>query len=449
LSETGSSFFNSGPLFQIETIDASEEMIREYPYDGEDGLDLVDLQISFRFTGLPRAAFSRYLDSHRLALALRTYAKSHLDREVTATDRATAGLFETHPLAVQAPTFPQVVLNLPLGYILSRLPRVDNSMSLARGDNRKEPVLQLGRMIDVMEPPHCWSADYTGSIVQRRDSPTLKRPQKQPNDPSGTERSSLPPIVLYQEENGGRLDTTGFEHVVQDFHHLKRFFSISSSSPQVLNFIRCITQFVSDMSRIEKEAANGTNDLTLDRSKTVAFVESWVLLKRLGEDTIASVLPETLKQTLADWRRCSERLYSHMTAKLPTSTFRDGVSVILTDSRCNGHFTSNGCFERSVRLPAALKAAKLAGAGFDPPATLVTEIPQKYIHYVEEKLLVKAHASAYLKRIKSRCSSAPSDSQVLKLTDDSSGEGGEDTCKLFFRMGCFCYPCPLLCLSFY
>jgi len=427
LSESGASVFSSGPLFLLETVEATEEMIREYPYDGKDGLDLIDLQTAFRFTGLPRAAFPRFLDSHRLALALRNYAKAHLDCQVTPTDKATAGLFETHPMAVQAPTFPPVVLHLPLEYILSQLPHPDNQQLLAFSNSkeRKEPVLQLGRIIDSMQPPQCWGIN--GTVSPNLLSPNLKTIPAQENAPVAN--------VLFRpegEQDFLRLEDTGCEKVLHDFEYLKKLFGSSAASSPVADLLKSLIRFLSSITRSKNEDELSQPDHTLEqrkRCKASAIVESWVHLKRLGEDTIYSFLAGQHKPSLAEWQRCSEQLYKYMTSKLPDLMFHDGMSIVLTDSQCNGHLTSNACFERSVRLPAAIKGAKLAGARAGGPVKLVTEVHQKYINYVEEKLLIKAHGVAYLKRIKSRCALTTSDSEVIKLTDDSSGEGGEDTCK--------------------
>ena len=54
---------------------------------------------------------------------------------------------------------------------------------------------------------------------------------------------------------------------------------------------------------------------------------------------------------------------------------------------------------------------------------------ENYITYVEQKLLGKAHTSSYLKRMKSRCAVATNKDDVLILTDDSDGNGGDDTSK--------------------
>ena len=67
----------------------------------------------------------------------------------------------------------------------------------------------------------------------------------------------------------------------------------------------------------------------------------------------------------ADWRVATERIFRYILIPCScpeSSTGGNGVSVVLSDYQCNAHLTSGGCFERSVRLPAAIKGAKLAGA---------------------------------------------------------------------------------------
>ena len=106
----------------------------------------------------------------------------------------------------------------------------------------------------------------------------------------------------------------------------------------------------------------------------------------------------------------------------------NGVTAVITDFRCNQHITASGSFERAVRLPAAIKGAKNAGAG-SPRIPLVTKIEEKYMDLAEEKILPKAHNGSYLKRIKDKIAALPPDAKGVPLTDDSDGEGGEDTSK--------------------
>jgi acetoin utilization deacetylase AcuC-like enzyme len=105
---------------------------------------------------------------------------------------------------------------------------------------------------------------------------------------------------------------------------------------------------------------------------------------------------------------------------------QSGRSLVLTDSRCNLHLTSSECFERPVRLPAALKAAREAKGSI----RIVTSVEEKYMELAERNVILKAHKMSYIHRIKARCLSAVEDN-VVSLTEDSEGHGGEDTSKSF------------------
>jgi acetoin utilization deacetylase AcuC-like enzyme len=142
---------------------------------------------------------------------------------------------------------------------------------------------------------------------------------------------------------------------------------------------------------------------------------------------LISSLPGDSARLLTEWRRACERLYKYFTLALSTDGYGNGVSVVLTDSLCNQHLTSSGCFERAVRLPAAVKAAKEAGAGSSNNIKLIPAIEEKYLELAEKKVATKAHTKSYLKLIKSRCMSVPADTEVVHLTEDSDGNGGEDT----------------------
>ena len=83
-------------------------------------------------------------------------------------------------------------------------------------------------------------------------------------------------------------------------------------------------------------------------------------------------------------------------------------------------------FERPVRIPAAIKGAKLAGAGTDPNVLLVTQVEDPYLE-LAEKVIPKAHKMTYIKRLKSKIAAIAPNETGMPLTDDSDGEGGEDT----------------------
>ena len=133
---------------------------------------------------------------------------------------------------------------------------------------------------------------------------------------------------------------------------------------------------------------------------------------------------------LNDWRRACERIYKYITIASSSNGVGNGVSHVLTDSCCNLHTTSNECFERAVRLPAALKAAKEAGAGKSDRLKLSLTVNEKYLELAEKKVIRMAHSKTYLRRIKKRCLAVPSTTEVVPLTEDSEGNGGEDTSML-------------------
>lgn len=103
------------------------------------------------------------------------------------------------------------------------------------------------------------------------------------------------------------------------------------------------------------------------------------------------------------------------------------MSQVLTDSCCNLHVTSTECFERAVRLPAALKAAKQAGAGKSDRLKLSSGVGGKYLELAENKVIRMAHSKTYLRRMKKRCLAVTNPTEVVPLTEDSEGNGGEDT----------------------
>ena len=133
----GTSAFSSGPLFEIETIDVSEDTIQHYPYQGENGLNIDEFQALFKYTGLPKNAYPRFLDSHRLALALKTYAQQELQSDSTQSHAGTAALTDTHALANETAAFPIALLHLPFQYILSNLPHSTEKNILDNGSGRR------------------------------------------------------------------------------------------------------------------------------------------------------------------------------------------------------------------------------------------------------------------------------------------------------------------------
>lgn len=150
--------------------------------------------------------------------------------------------------------------------------------------------------------------------------------------------------------------------------------------------------------------------------------------KARGEDIIVSEnnIIENGELLKVEWRKCCERIFRFITISCSSEGFGNGVTVVQSDSRCNEHITGN-CVERSVRLPAALKGARMAGAGKSASFILTPSIEDHYIDLAENHVINKAHCTAYLKRMKSRCLALAPDSTGEALTADSDGNGGGDT----------------------
>jgi hypothetical protein len=421
LSESGSSAFSSGSLFQFESIDATEDMIRDFPHDGHEELDINKLRTTFRFTGLPRAAFSRFLDSHRLALCLRAYARRNLTHEPTETEKATAGLFDCHPVAVRTASFPSVVLNLPFEYILSQLPHPDGEyQSSSQSDNgcgEVEPILKLETIVEAMRPPQVFG-------METQPSPRANRGSTDQFD--GSTPRTLSPLM--NEDSDGGPQEMGLGHFFTDLHNLNEQLSSSGSSNSIASFLVRAKKLFAFITAERKRCGKSEGR----KADARAMMEEWASLKRHGVDVLTTAQYRNLA-AVSEWRRASERLYKYITSQV--KGFDDTMTIVLTDFKCNRHITSSTCFERCVRLPAAMKAVKLAGASKDGNPKLVTEIQKKYLDLVENHLLPRVHSAPYMKRMKSRCAATRSATEVVMLTDDSDGDGGEDTSK-FPRSRC-------------
>jgi hypothetical protein len=59
---------------------------------------------------------------------------------------------------------------------------------------------------------------------------------------------------------------------------------------------------------------------------------------------------------------------------------------------------------------------------------VVNLVDDKYIQLAEEKIILKAHKKSYIQRFKKRCF-ASTQGAIISLTEDSEGNGGEDTSK--------------------
>lgn len=116
-----------------------------------------------------------------------------------------------------------------------------------------------------------------------------------------------------------------------------------------------------------------------------------------------------------------------MTTVLSDDGFGNGISWIVSDSRCNLHLTSSECFERAVRLPAAMRAAKEVAANHSSRLKIMNSVRDKYFEMAEKEVIRRAHSRSYLRRMKKKCQSVETEGDIVSLTADSDNKGGEDT----------------------
>ena len=98
---------------------------------------------------------------------------------------------------------------------------------------------------------------------------------------------------------------------------------------------------------------------------------------------------EKSRALLHEWRVAAERMYRRF---LKLACHED-QTLVITDLRCNGHITNGAAFERCVRLPAALKGARLAGLGSAKNLKLFDSVSEECIELVESTILLRAHES--------------------------------------------------------
>ena len=179
--------FAACPLLEVDTIEVSTETIQNYPFDPKNGLNLQTLKKVFRFTGLPNSLFKRFVDSHRLALALKLFAMEELRASTSNVHPASAALFDTHAMSLKTAVFPQALLHLPLQHMLLNLPPMKEEEETSRNSNEEiiEPVIRLSCVMSSMKPPNCFGVRPNGNGSVRSDpmSSSNTPPRPPPRDP--------------------------------------------------------------------------------------------------------------------------------------------------------------------------------------------------------------------------------------------------------------------------
>jgi len=440
--------FSSGPLFELETIDVSRDTIQKYPHNcGDNKLSIDKIRAEFNFLGLPKGAFSRYLDSHRIAIALKAYAQKELKKNNHSLtgDASHAGAYasltDTHPLSVRTPSFPSALLNLPFEYILSQFPHSAQEASLIYGgcmEEANEFIMDIHFMMRSLIPPYCWGRK---AIEQYRKKDSSTPIPSTPHNVHALTPADSPTAANFSRvlpdettsTNDTDVDTWNISNFASEYF-IKHIGTIAESEADASALITLSTQLSSLITRLKnivpKVGPSSNRDLEARRVRLRSFLISCFTMKGHGEDLLFThKIPKGANQRnlMVEWRKACERVYKRAIVKLGNISTGSGVTAVITDSRCNQHLTAVGSFERAVRLPAAIRGAKNAGAGSKDSIPLVTKIEGKYMELAERVVMPMAHTREYLKRMREKIAALPPDAKGAPLTDDSEGEGGEDT----------------------
>ena len=403
--------------------------------DPFDTISLEKVESSFRFLGLPKAVFPRYLDAHRLAVALKTYSIRHITNDSSSRSdaqvEASASLLESHKLSVRTPQFPQVALTLPFDYILSKLPHPSDMASMHNNDDETdiEPTIDIGAIIKSMSPPECFGIKPT--VSEEGDS-SLLTPRDDNKDILQSPDPTFTPACLPSPATTKEALSSPEKWTINKFASDFLFGLFASCNDDdiaiegLAHMEKLLTALITKLRQLSD--VFGTYSASKRKAEMKTILCQILLIKAAGEENLEyGTLPPGVSKTIVitEWRKTCERIYKRAVGKLSSEGVGNNVTTVITDSRCNGHITQSGSFERPVRIPAAIKGAKYAGAGRDPNVLLITEVEESYLA-LAECTISKVHKDSYIKRLAARVASiAPNVTEPL--TEDSEGEGGEDT----------------------
>jgi acetoin utilization deacetylase AcuC-like enzyme len=426
--------YSLGPLYDFDTIEVSEYNIQRYPFDE---VSMEKVRGGFRFLGLPKAVFSRYLDAHRLAVALKTYSVKHMPKEhasgIDDQVMASANLIESHALSLRTPIYPTVALMIPFDFVLSKLshhPSEQLASAIMSDDEGTDldPIIDIHAIIQTMTPPACFGETKQNSVRGQQDDIVTPRYRTNPIFSPG---SVCTPAQAATQNDEDALWT--LNRFASDF--LFGLFQTQSGSDDcavdAIDGLGCMEKLLTSLVTKLKRLSEVFSGYSTSQKKAALknFLRQCLTVKGHGEDSLehGTIPPNASKEAIiVEWRKACERVYKRAVRKLYSQGFGNNITIVVTDSRCNGHVTHSGTFERPVRIPAAIKGAKRAGAGSDPNVLLVTQVEDSFLLVAEEVIVPRAHKLSYVKRLKTKIASIPHN-ETAPLTEDSDGDGGDDT----------------------
>ena len=157
--------------------------------------------------------------------------------------RAASGLFDSHPLGVQVPVFPSVILGLPFHFILKSMPIPSDTIM-----DVTEPILQLNTMVSVLKPPKCFGLETAGR-ESNPGTPTKAAGSLIVGHASATPKRWLASFTDHRKQHGENdSPPLELERFISDLEQLKTIFAEATSFPPILALLTNLNATLSSLS---------------------------------------------------------------------------------------------------------------------------------------------------------------------------------------------------------
>jgi hypothetical protein len=215
-----------------------------------------------------------------------------------------------------------------------------------------------------MKPPNCWGihSDNTTATTNGHNGRSIKSPVTTTLASSGDWLHSVDKEDVDPDRNAI------LHRFVKEFPLLNETFDRFDSLPSIAGMLSCLHRL------LQVEELEGTAEsIPLQEQLTTKLkstVESWSMMKGTMESSLRAILPDDCTSIIiSEWRLASECMYRYLVGIVKRGIVGDDYTdsfdtIVVTDSRCNEHRTSNQCLERRVRLPAALKVRNILPNSF-------------------------------------------------------------------------------------
>ena len=345
---------------------------------------------------------------------------------------ASANLTESHTLSVRAPQFPTEALLIPFDFIISKLPHPSEVAPVMLSDDEEgtdiDTTIDIHTILRAMMPPACFGEMKQDSSREQSHNSSIQTPLCSMKPFFSPSKVFTPAESQSSTDEGALWSLSRF---ASDFL-IGLFQAQTDNDGHVVDGLGNMETLLISLIDELKLLSDGFNGHSKSKQTELRrnLLCNCLVIKGHGEDSLeCGIIPPNVSKEaiINEWRKACERIYKRALCKLSLQGVGTNVTHVITDSRCNGHITNSEAYERPVRIPAAIKGAKRAGAGTDPNVLLITTVQDSFLTTAEDVVVPKAHKLSYIKRLKTKIALIGPTETGAPLTEDSEGSGGDDT----------------------